>query len=259
MNIENRRQKLVNYLKHEGKTSVNDLANIFETSGATIRTDLRTLEEEGLVVRRYGSAEACGASKIGQASIEDRSMDEKQTLNLDLKSAIAKKACELIRDGDSIILDCGSTTLQMVPHLEDKLALTLMTNSMHIVNAMAQLEREHTVIIPGGTYRRISASFHGKLAEQAFSQFTFDKLFIGADGFDLNSGTTTYNEAYQVSQAMYEAANEVIVVLDSNKFGRRSPNVVVPLKDIDAVITDSNISPEHLAELESDNIKVYLV
>lgn len=254
MNI--RRERLVNYLKENGKTSVNELASALATSGATIRSDLRSLEEKGDIVRRYGSAEACSPV---HATVEDRTMDEKKTINLDIKARIAKKAVELIHDGDSIILDCGSTTLQMIPELESIRSLTLMTNSMDIVNAMADLNSDHTLIMPGGTFRKKSASFHGSLAEKAFSHFSFDKLFMGADGFDLVQGCTTYNEAYQVSQAMCQSAKKVIMVLDSSKFGRKSPNVVVPIERIDVVITDSNISAEDLHGLEDKGIIVYQV
>ncbi len=256
MNLDNRRAQLLDYLRVNGKTSVNDLADTFETSGATIRSDLRSLEEEGLVIRRYGAAEACIANSV---ILEDRSMDEKQTVNLERKCLIAKAASQLVKDGDSIILDCGSTTLQMVPHFEQVMSLTLMTNSIHIVNAVANLDAEHTVLVPGGTYRRKSASFHGTLAEQAFKQFSFDKLFIGADGFDLAQGTTTYNEAYQVSQARCQAANQIIVVTASSKFGRRSPNVVVPLDKIDIVVTDNLIAAEDRTYLEEKGIQVITV
>lgn len=256
--MERRRQKLLDYLQREGRTSVNVLANIFDTSGATIRSDLRAMEHEGLVVRRYGSAEACGPTPSLVYGGEDRSMDEKQALNLDLKRRIARKAVELVGDGQSIILD-GSTALQMVPYLEFKRELTVMSNSMHIVNALAKLETEHTIVISGGTYRRKSASFHGSMAEDAFSKYTFDCLFIGASGFDLSIGTTTYNEAYHVSREMQKAAKKTIVVLDSSKFGRRGPNVVLPIDHIDIMITDSGISDDYLSALRDKGIKVYVV
>ncbi|MEF1309338.1 DNA-binding transcriptional repressor [Vibrio mytili] len=259
MSIDSRQNQLVSYLQQHGKTAVNDLASIFQTSGATIRSDLRSLEEKGIVARRYGSAEAINSNHSNVSASEDIAMDEKKTLNLNKKIRIAKKAAELVRDGDSIILDCGSTTLQMVPEFDKVMSLTLMTNSMDIVQAMNELNSEHTVIMPGGTYRKRSASFHGTLAESAFSHFTFDKLFIGADGFDLTQGCTTYNEAYQVSQAMCKSANQIIVVLDSSKFGRKSPNIVVPIDLIDVVVTDVELSEEHLQGLKEKGITVYLV
>ena len=256
MNIDDRRSELVAYLKENGKTAVNDLADIFETSGATIRSDLRLLEQEGSVVRRYGSAEACLPAAVTSADI---AMNEKKTLNLDKKIRIAKKAAELVNDGDSITLDCGSTTLQMIPELDKVMSLTLMTNSLDIVNAMADLDSDHTVIMPGGTFRKKSASFHGRLAENAFSHFSLDKLFIGADGFDVVHGCTTYNEAYRVSEAMCQSANQIIVVLDSSKFGRRSPNVVVPIEKIDAVVTDTDLNQKDHDALIESGITVYPV
>ena len=254
--MDQRRNKLVDYLRVNGKTTVNELAIKFDTSGATIRSDLRSLEIEGMIVRRYGSAEAC----LEQTTIiSEEAMDEKKTINLEIKNRIAKKAVELINDGDSIILDCGSTTLQMIPELESLMSLTLMTNSMDIINAMSKLTSDHTLIMPGGTYRKKSASFHGNLAERAFSQFSFDKLFIGADGFDAIQGCTTFIEAYQVSQAMCKSAKEIIVVLDSSKFCRKSPNIVVPIDLIDIVITDTDISAEDLSHLQKKGITIYQV
>jgi len=255
--MDKRRAQIVGYLRDKGKTSVNELASVFETSGATIRADLRSLEDDGLVLRRYGSAEATSQNKI--YGTEDRSMDEKQEINLDVKCRIAEAAAAMVEDGSSIILDTGSTTLQMVPHLKRVRALTLMTNSMHIVQAVANSGAEHTILMPGGTYRRKSASFHGSWAERTFREFSFDKLFIGADGFDLAQGTTTYNDSYQVSQVMSKAVDQVIVVMDSSKFGRRSPNLVVPLEKIDIVVTDSGISPEALQSLEGNGIQVVIV
>ncbi len=248
--------RLVTYLKENGKTAVNDLAVMFDTSGATIRSDLRLLEQQGSVIRRYGSAEACIPTPVMN---NDIGINEKKTLNLEKKIRIAQKAVELINDGDSITLDCGSTTLQMVPELKKIMSLTLMTNSLDIVNAVADSESEHTVIMPGGTFRKNSASFHGTLAESAFSYFSFDKLFIGADGFDLVHGCTTYNEAYRVSQAMCQSANQIIIVLDSSKFGRRSPNIVVPIEKIDVVVTDSDLKTETYEALLAQGITVYLV
>lgn len=257
MNIDDRRSSLVAYLKEHGKTAVTDLAVFFDTSGATIRSDLRILEQEGRIIRRYGSAEAC--SPTTSVPSDDIAMNDKKTLNLEKKIRIAKKAAELVNDGDSITLDCGSTTLQMIPELEKVMSLTLMTNSLDIVNAMADLDSDHTVIMPGGTFRKKSASFHGRLAENAFSHFFFDKLFIGADGFDIVHGCTTYNEAYRVSEAMCESANQIIVVLDSSKFGRRSPNVVVPIEKIDVVVTDHDLSQKDHDALIEKGITVYLV
>jgi len=254
MSIEDRREMLVRYLREHGRTSVNDLAAHFNITGATVRSDLRYLEQAQLVVRRYGGAEA-----FTQAALEDHTMDEKTALNLSIKQRIGAKAASLVHDGESIILDSGSTTLQMVPWLAERVALTVMTNSLHIMNEAVALDSSLTLLMPGGTYRKRSASFHGSQAEQAFRVFTFDKLFIGADGFDVEQGTTTFNEAYQVSQAMCQAARQIIVVTDSSKFGRKTPNVVVPIDKIDILITDTGLSDADRQALEQHGIQVVLV
>ncbi|MEI4964060.1 MULTISPECIES: glucitol operon DNA-binding transcriptional repressor SrlR [Aeromonas] len=254
MSIESRREIIVHYLREHGRTSVNDLAAHFNITGATVRSDLRHLEQAQLVVRRYGGAEA-----FTPPALEDHTMDEKTALNLSTKQRIGAKAASLVHDGESIILDSGSTTLQMVPWLADRVALTMMTNSLHIMDEAAALNSSLTLLMPGGTYRKRSASFHGSQAEQAFRVFTFDKLFIGADGFDVEQGTTTFNEAYQVSQAMCQAARKIIVVTDSSKFGRKTPNVVVPIDKIDIVITDKGIRDSDLQALEQYGIEVMLV
>jgi len=254
MSVEARRDNLVRYLREHGRTGVNELAAHFNITGATVRSDLRYLEKNKLVTRCYGGAEAAMHPQP-----EDRSMDEKTALNPTIKQRLGAMAATLVKDGDSIILDCGSTTLQMVPWLAKRVALTVMTNSLHIMNEAAKLDSGMRLLMPGGTYRKRSASFHGQQAEQAVRAFTFDKLFTGADGFDVEQGITTFNEAYQVSQAMCEAARQIIVVTDSSKFGRKTPNVVVPIDKIDILITDKMIRDNDRDQLEQRGIQVILV
>ena len=125
---------------------------------------------------------------------------------------------------------------------------------------MTNLDRDYELLMCGGTYRSKSASFHGILAESTFDKFSFDKLFIGTDGFDLNVGLTTFNEVHGVSKAMCNAAKEIIVLTDSSKFSRRSPNVVCPLEKISVIITDKGIPQDVYNTLtEEKNIKVILV
>ncbi len=97
-----------------------------------------------------------------------------------------------------------------------------MTNSPHIVNALSELDNEQTILMPQEHFVKNRPHSHGQLAENAFEHFTFDKLFMGTDGIDLNAGVTTFNEVYTVSKAMCNAAREVILMADSSKFGRKS-------------------------------------
>ena len=147
------------------------------------------LENAGTVIRTYGGV-------VLNKDEADPPIDHKTLINTHKKAQIAEAAVRFIHDGDSIILDAGSTVLQMVPLLSHFNNITVMTNSLHIVNALSEFDNEQTILMPGGTFRKKSASFHGQLAENAFEQFSFDKLFMGTDGIDLNAGVTTFNEVY---------------------------------------------------------------
>ena len=246
-----RQAKILEFLQDNGRTTVEELAAYFATTGTTIRKDLTRLQQEGAVIRTYGGV-------MLNRDEGDQPIDRKTLINIEKKKRIATRAAELINEGDSLIFDAGSTVLQMVPHLARFNNITVMTNSLSIVNELVELDNDQVILMPGGTYRGTSASFHGSLAELSFSHFSFDTLFIGADGVDLTAGVTTFNEVFAVSQAMCRAAKKIVLLVDSSKFGRRSPNVVCNLDDVDVLITDDDISTETVAHLEAKNIQVII-
>ena len=251
MKPRQRQAAILEHLQQQGKCSVEDLAMYFATTGTTIRKDLVLLENAGAVIRTYGGV-------VLNKDEADPPIDHKALINTVQKQQIAMVAVSFIHDGDSIILDAGSTVLQMVPLLERFNNITVMTNSLHIVNALSELDNGQTILMPGGTFRKKSASFHGQLAENAFEHFSFDKLFMGTDGIDLNAGVTTFNEVYTVSKAMCNAAREVILMADSSKFGRKSPNIVCGLERVNTLITDSGISDDFRHALEDKGIHVII-
>ena len=177
MKPRQRQAAILEYLQKQGKCSVEELAQYFDTTGTTIRKDLVILEHAGTVIRTYGGV-------VLNKEESDPPIDHKTLINTHKKELIAEAAVGFIHDGDSIILDAGSTVLQMVPLLSRFNNITVMTNSLHIVNALSELDNEQTILMPGGTFRKKSASFHGQLAENAFEHFTFDKLFMGTDGIE---------------------------------------------------------------------------
>lgn len=163
-----------------------------------------------------------------------------------------------IHDGDSIILDAGSTVLQMVPLLSRFSNITVMTNSLHIVNALSELDNEQTILMPGGTFRKNRRRFTVNWRKTPLSNSALINFFMGTDGIDLNVGVTTFNEVYTVSNAMCNAAREVILMADSSKFGRKSPNVVCSLETVDKLITDAGIDPAFRQALEAKGIEVII-
>ncbi|QIM69475.1 glucitol operon DNA-binding transcriptional repressor SrlR [Basfia succiniciproducens] len=253
MKPRERQSAIVEFLQINGKTAVEQLAQIFKTTGTTIRKDLTALEAEKKVLRAYGSVVLVNKDEI------DLPEANKTNTNLEVKRRIGQKATEFIGDGDSLLMDSGTTVLQMVPYLAKYRDLTIMTNSLHIMNALTGLERDYELLITGGTYRQKSASFHGILAESTVEKFTFDKLFIGTNSFDLDYGLTTFNEVHGVSKSMCKAAREIIVLADSSKFQRRSPNVVCPLEKINTIVTDKKLDPAIHQALIEKNINVILV
>ena len=255
MKPKERQQAILDYLQIHGRTPVEQLAEYFQTTGTTIRKDLTALENDNKVLRTYGSVVL---SQMNDEDEIDLPITNKTTINAVAKMKIGKAAADLIQNGDSIIMDQGSTVLQMVPNLIHFENLTIMTNSLHIINALTSLNTDFELLMCGGTYRTKSGSFHGILAESAVEKFSFDKLFIGTDGFDLNVGLTTFNEVHGVSKAMCNAAREIIVLTDSSKFHRRSPNIVCPLDKITTVITDNNIDHNIHQALIEKGIRVII-
>ncbi|WP_294828146.1 DNA-binding transcriptional repressor [uncultured Gilliamella sp.] len=254
MKVRQRQTAILEYLQKNGQVSVDELATHFHTTGTTIRKDLSQLYESGLVLRTYGGA-------MLNREIGDRAIDHKTYINTAQKKAIAQEAAKLIHDGDSVIFDAGSTVAQMIPMLAQFNNLTIMTNSLYMVNELVANDNDQNIILTGGTFRRKSASFHSNNASAiaAFESYSFDKLFMGADGVDLVGGVTTFNESYHGSVAMSKAAAKLVLLADSSKFGRRSPNVVCDLNAVDTIITDDNLDDKYYDALIQRGINVIKV
>jgi DeoR family transcriptional regulator of aga operon len=164
----------------------------------------------------------------------------------------------MIKLGEVIILDSGSTTTCIARRLKFKRGFTVITNAINIACELVASEVE--LILIGGLLREKSFSLVGPLADEALRNLTADKLFLGVDGIHFDYGLTTPNvlEA-KVNQLMIKAASEVILVADSSKFGRRSLGVIADINAVDGIITDDNIKKDDLAGLQQSGIKVYLV
>ena len=246
-NTQQRRHAIITLLNEQGKVSVDDLSQRFETSEVTIRKDLAELERSGVLLRRYGGAIPLPPEILAEevpAKVSNR------------KLAIAKAAVQHIRDHNRIIIDSGSTTTAMIPLLATKRGLVVMTNSLSVAQSLRELENEPTLLMTGGTWDPHSEAFQGQVAEQVLRSYDFDQLFVGADGVDPARGTTTFNELVGLSRVMADVAREVIVLVDSDKFGRRIPNLELPWNVIDTVITDDGIDEELKKQIEQHGVQV---
>ncbi|WP_046004119.1 DeoR/GlpR family DNA-binding transcription regulator [Pseudoalteromonas rubra] len=246
-NTQQRRHTILAMVNEQGEVSVEALASEFATSEVTIRKDLTALEKSGLLLRRYGGAVALPQEIVAKGN------DERDTLR---KVAIAKAAAALIKDHHRIIIDSGRTTAAMIPELAQKRGLVVMTNAINIANRLLALENEPTLLMTGGTWDPHSESFQGQVAEQVLRSYDFDTLFIGADGIDVARGTTTFNELVGLSQVMAEAARDVVVLVESEKIGRRIPNLELPWDQVTTLITDNNLAADLRQAIEARGVQL---
>ena len=245
-NTQLRRHAISNLVNEKGEVSVDELSAKFETSEVTIRKDLASLEKNGQLLRRYG-----GAISLPKEVVNEELGQQVSTR----KISLAKAAADLIRDHNRIVIDSGSTTGALIQQLNTKRGLVVMTNSLHVANALNELESEPTLLMTWDTH---SDSFQGKVAESVLRAYDFDQLFIGADGIDLDRGTTTFNELIGLSKVMAEVSREVIVMVESEKVGRKIPNLELAWEHIDILITDTDLGEESKASIESHDVRVIL-
>ncbi|TLX61778.1 XRE family transcriptional regulator, partial [Stutzerimonas nosocomialis] len=147
-------------------------------------------------------------------------------------------------------------TAAMIGELGRKPGLVVMTNSLNVANALRDLEHEPVLLMTGGTWDPHSESFQGQVAEQVLRSYDFDQLFIGADGIDLQRGTTTFNELLGLSRVMAEVAREVIVLAEADKIGRRIPNLELPWSSIHTLITDERLDEQARVAIQERGVRI---
>lgn len=248
-----RRDNIIQEIQKNGIVRVDNLSEQYNVSSVTIRNDLDFLEEKGILHRTHGGA------LIRKIVYEDPTLEEKQKLFHEEKQRIGEKAIELIKDSDSILLDSGTTAMEVAQRLSGKKNLTIMTNAINIALKLGGFENLN-VMLTGGVLRKESFSLVGPEAEATISNYYFDKLFLGVDGLDIRFGLTTPNpmEA-QLNRTMVKRAQQVIAIADSSKLGRHSFSYICDVDVISTIITDTNISSQYETELSKRDIKVIKV
>lgn len=248
-----RRKGILDQAKKSGEVLIADLSKQYKVSEVTIRNDLEYLEKKNLVMRARG-----GAIHVENHVGIDHHIIDKNKLHIAEKMAIGQKAAQLIMDGETVILDSGTTTAEIAKNLEGFRQLNVITNALNIANILAG----HTninVIVPGGVLRQNSMSLVGSLAEKSISNFFVDKAFISADGLDSKLGIFTPNiEEASLNGVMIQIAREVILVTDSSKFERKSLAFICGFDKISAIVTDKGISGENSKRLEDAGVRVII-
>lgn len=247
-----RRSLMLERLDAEGRLNVRALSKEMKVSEVTIRHDLNWLEQKKLLLRARG-----GAIKADRVA-DEFTLSEKNKLHYEEKLRIGKAAADLIENGDTIILDSGTTTMEINNNIANIQSLTVITNALNIANKLAERENIN-VIVPGGFLRKNSLSLVGTTAEDSFKNYYCDKLFLAVDGFNTTDGLSTPNvEEAHMNRVMISVSRQVIVVTDSSKFHRRSFAFIAPVSAVDIVITDAGIPAEDQKRLETAGVKVII-
>jgi DeoR/GlpR family transcriptional regulator of sugar metabolism len=188
----------------------------------------------------------------------DARIEAKRLFYYKQKRAIGRMAVSLIKENETIIIDSGTTTMEIAKNLHNFQNLTIVTNAIDIALEVSKYDR-FNIILLGGHLRESSLSTVGPLAESVLKVCYCDKLFLGVDSFTIEKGISTPNlEEANINQTMISMAKECIAVFDSSKFDKRSFAFIAQVKDIDAIVTDEDIPPQILSELTKRNIKVHI-
>jgi len=256
VNAAQRRRKIVEIVLERGEITIAEICEIFNVSEMTARRDLNDLDRQGLLRRIHGGAIA----SFGRSY--EPPFQIRATKRRAAKAAIGRKAAELVRDGESIALDVGTTTLEIVRGLREKHNLTIVTSCLQIANLVANtlsLGTSARLIVTGGIVRPRELSMIGPIPEQVYRDYHVDKAFIGVGGISLEEGFTEYNvEDTQVKKALIRSAQEKIVVADGSKFGVTTFAAIAPLTAVDKIITDRTAPPDMVEEIRKLGIEVLI-
>lgn len=252
MFAEERRKEIIDLLKNKKRASVNDLSDKFDVSRATIRRDLSELEKNGFLRRTHGGAILSGSSKL------EPSFKEKEDKLAAEKKAIGKKAASLVKNGDTIFIDAGTTTKYIIDFLKDKNNLTIVTDALHIINKINNIDLDCELIVIGGNFKWSTEAMIGPMAEDDLKKLRVDKSFIGSNGFNLESAATTpdLREA-KIKEIAIKIAGENFLLFDQSKWEEIYFYRFAELKQIDFIITDK-IENKKEKQLNQEKIKVIL-
>jgi DeoR/GlpR family transcriptional regulator of sugar metabolism len=248
-----RRQQILNLLEETGTLNVGELADRFAVSVVTIRKDLDELESEGLLHRTFGGAVFSHRSRFNKSFFERVQMRRQE------KRAIAGAALGYIKDGDTIILDAGTTTLALAQLLKEQVkSVFIITCSVPV--ALELSSAGYDILLLGGFVRNKSLALLGRETLTILDRYRADKAFLGSSGFTAEKGHSTPNpEDAQIKEAIMRVADEIYVLVDSSKYGHNCLTSFARLRDIDLTITDSHLSSSKAKSLEAAGATLRIV
>ncbi|GHU04215.1 putative transcriptional regulator [Spirochaetia bacterium] len=244
--LNGRERIILDRLSADGSVSVGVLARDLGLSTVTIRGDFKALEEKGWINRKRG----------GAAAAMHRDILERQRVCPEQKNAVAKAAAELVRDGDVIMIEAGTTTALIVRYLAGKRDINIVTNST-LVFSYARMYPHLQITMTGGEFRRATESMVGPIALETISRLNVRLAFVGTDGFTLERGMTTHlMEGAEIVKAMKARAQTTVLTADSGKYGKTGFCSVLPLSAMDVILTDADLEDRAETELREAGINI---
>ena len=247
---EPRRMRILEWLQEEGSARVRDLSAAFGVSEATIRQDLERLETEGNITREHGGA------YLKSIPQQVQSMTLQHVENMDKKHAIGMAAAALVSNGDTLIIDSGTTTTKFAENLRSRQDLNIITNALNIALILGAIPT-NTVHMPAGQFKAPTLSLSGEKSVEFFVGIYAEKLFLATAGVSFDVGLTypAIGDIY-VKRAMVKAASQVYLLADSTKIGRVSFSALGGVELVHTLITDDGIKDEDRREFERRGVDV---
>jgi DeoR family transcriptional regulator, aga operon transcriptional repressor len=247
-----RRRRIREILSRQGRVTVNELSKLFKVTVVTIRSDLDTMAMEGALIRDRGGAIAHTSTTLAVA-FEKRALQ-----NREQKRQIGRVASTLVNDRETIIMDAGSTVMEMAHSLSSGKPCTIVTTALNVAARVGAFEKVN-VLIAGGSLSRETISTVGALAERDLENLIVDKLFLSTQAFDAEHGLTDDSfDIARVKAAMIRSARRVILLADSSKWGNSAFAKIAPLGEIDVLITDSGLSSDTQKLIQRFGIEIML-
>ncbi|SDE50964.1 DeoR/GlpR family DNA-binding transcription regulator [Sporomusa acidovorans] len=250
---EERKLKIVEYLQDHLRASVQELSKVFQVSESTIRRDLQELEDAKLLKRTHG-----GAVCLENVNVEPTFVEKEDKFRKE-KARIAQKAAEFIQDGDTLVIDSGTTTAYLAKELRKFSNIKVVTNSIILAQELRGFEGIE-VIMTGGTLRQNTLAMVGPITEHSLSMLRVDKAFMATNGLDLQEGLTTPNLVEAATKArMIDIAKQVILLTDHTKIGKVAFARFAGIARIDTCIVDDKIPQDAVNEMEKLGVRVCVV
>lgn len=250
MMAQQRLDLILRQVQQQGMINAGEAAKRFDVSVETIRRDLELLEKQGQIKRVYGGAVSCVSKGM------EPQYDSREQNMMEEKAAIARKTAEIIKDGETIAVDVGTTTLEVAKRLRDKRYITCLTNSLPVGMELARSE-DNRVYILGGRLRYGDYSTSGFMTGAGLENFRVDTAIIGAGGVSVKNGVTDYHvEEANIRRTMIAIAEQAILVADSSKFNNSTFIQVCKLQQLSCIVTDWKVSPEVVRDIRALSIRV---